>query len=133
MFTLSHYKMIEYKIMNGNHSVYNLQYHIVLVVKYRRKCINYEVGTFLISEATRVLEVHGCALVEGNYDRDHIHLLISTTPTTEPAKLIGILKKVLSYGVRKNYKNYLVDYLGVILFGQIVTIFLLQEEQTLKQ
>ena len=33
---------MEYR--KSSHAVYGLQYHIVLVTKYRRKCINEEIG-----------------------------------------------------------------------------------------
>ena len=32
------------KYRKSSHAVYGLQYHIVLVTKYRRKCINEEIG-----------------------------------------------------------------------------------------
>ena len=47
---------MEYR--KSSHAVYGLQYHIVLVTKYRRKCINEEIGDRLKKEIIRLIEGH---------------------------------------------------------------------------
>lgn len=95
----------------GNHSVYRLEYHIVLVVKYRRPCIIPEIGDFLVSESRRLLEMWESELIEGNYDKDHIHLLVSMSPKYAPMNFIASLKNTLARNVRKKYGEYLKQYL----------------------
>ena len=41
------------------HAVYGLQYHIVLVTKYRKPCINNEIGKRLKVEFYRLIEGRG--------------------------------------------------------------------------
>ncbi|MGL5625278.1 transposase, partial [Cetobacterium sp.] len=41
------------------HSIYNLTYHLVVITKYRRKCINKEVLEDLKEISKRLLSVKG--------------------------------------------------------------------------
>ena len=99
------------ELHKGNHSVYSLQYHLVLVVKYRKRCITKEIGEFLVSESARLLESWNGGLIEGNFESDHLHLLISMDPKYELARYVGVLKKTLSRNVRQKYGDYLAQYL----------------------
>ena len=40
-------KSIRKKLDNNNHSVFSLNYHLVLIIKYRRKVIDDEISEFL--------------------------------------------------------------------------------------
>lgn len=99
------------EVNRGNHSVYILEYHLVLVVKYRKKCITEEIGKYLLSEADRLLKMWNGALIEGNFEADHVHLLISMDPKYELARYVGVLKKTLSHNVRAKYKDHVSKYL----------------------
>lgn len=104
-------KRVIFMLQKGKHCVYDLNFHLVLVVKYRKKCINQEIGDFLISECKRLIEMYNGMLTEGNYDMDHIHLLISMPPTCKMDNFVGMLKNTLSRNVRKQYGEYLQQYL----------------------
>jgi putative transposase len=99
------------EMKKGNHSIYCLNYHVVFVVKYRKKCITPEIGEFLLDNARRLLEKWDGELLEGNTDLDHIHLLISMNPKYELARYIGSLKNSLARNVRKQYGDELKEYL----------------------
>lgn len=99
------------EMKHGNHSVYCLQYHVVFVTKYRRKCITPEIGKFLCNTAARILKNWDGELIEGNSDIDHIHLLISMNPKYELANYIGVLKNTLSRAVRKEYGEYIDSFI----------------------
>ncbi|MCF9167747.1 transposase, partial [Vibrio parahaemolyticus] len=43
-----------------HHSVFNIHYHLVLVTKYRRRCITPEVAAYLESQYKRLLETWDC-------------------------------------------------------------------------
>ena len=95
----------------NKHCVYRLDYHIVFVVKYRRKCINDEIGAVLINEAKRIAELKGGVLIEGNHDIDHVHLLVSLPPNLNLADVIGTMKMAMSKVVRNRYGDYLKQHL----------------------
>jgi putative transposase len=99
------------EMKKGNHSVYCLTYHVVFVVKYRKKCITPEIGNYLLDNAKRLLQLWDGELIEGNTDQDHIHLLISMNPKYELARYIGVLKNSLARNVRNQYSEYLKQFL----------------------
>ena len=93
------------------HCVYELTFHAVLVVKYRKKCITKEIGQYLIERSKIVIEKNGGHLIEGNSDIDHIHLLMSLQPDINLSNFMGSLKNTTSRMVRKEYNEHLNKYL----------------------
>ncbi|PFG53425.1 putative transposase [Marinobacter sp. LV10R520-4] len=93
-----------------NSCIYKLQYHLVLVTKYRHKCLNDEMLLWLEDEFIRLLSADDCGLDELNGEADHIHALITLHPMITPAKLINTLKTVSSRMIKKEYGAQLKQY-----------------------
>lgn len=89
-----------------NHCIFNLQYHLVLVTKYRRKVITKDMLTRLEEIFDRLLEQWDCELIEFNGEADHVHLLISTNPKAQTSKLVNNLKTVTSRLIRKEFEQH---------------------------
>ncbi|MBC61411.1 MAG: IS200/IS605 family transposase [Zetaproteobacteria bacterium] len=86
------------------HCVYNLQYHLVLVTKYRRKVINQPIITKLEEHFKYLLNDRWeSELLEFNGEPDHVHLLISLNPKVDPSKLVNNLKTVSSRIIRRDF------------------------------
>ena len=64
--------MTEYT--HAAHAVYALEYHIVLVVKYRKPCLTGEVAEACKRECTRILEHYEGKVIQMETDVDHIHI-----------------------------------------------------------
>ena len=94
-------KSQELKILN--HCVFNIQYHLVLVTKYRRKVITKVMLSRLEEIFTRLLNQWDCELIEFNGEPDHVHLLIATNPNAQTSKLVNNLKTVTSRLIRKEF------------------------------
>lgn len=90
-----------------NHSVFSINYHLVLVTKYRNRCINTAVAEYLGEQYKRLLEGWGCELLEYNGEPDHVHLLISASPKIQPSKMVNSLKTATSRLVRKEFSSHL--------------------------
>lgn len=95
------------KLRSHIHCVYKLTYHLVLVTKYRHKCITEEILEFLKKNIEDNLNKNDIELLEFNGGSDHIHLLIEAHPSMELSKVINNIKTVSSRMVRKEFKNYL--------------------------
>ena len=67
-------------------AVYNLKYHLVLVTKYRRKCITKEILDRLHEILKEQCENWSVQLVEFNGEEDHVHLLIDAHPSMDLSK-----------------------------------------------
>lgn len=99
------------------HSVYLLTYHLVFVTKWRKPVITDEIGDFMVATAGRLCKGYGGELLEGNTDRDHIHLLISLPPSKNLTDVIRSLKTQLSKEVHATpeYDRIVKQY----LFGNV--------------
>lgn len=86
------------------HCSYSLQYHLVLVTKYRRRCLDAEILERLreIFEST-ITKWEG-ELSQFNGEAEHIHALISLNPKTAPSKFVNNLKTVSSRLIRQEFK-----------------------------
>ncbi len=101
---------MELKCNKNCHSMYRLEYHLVLVTKYRKKCITPDMLRFLKEESTRILALSGTELLEINGEADHIHLLISAPPQICLSNVINALKSSTSRLVRKKYAGHLSQF-----------------------
>ncbi len=89
------------------HCVYDLHYHLVLVTKYRRKCLSKELLVFLNETVKTLCQKWDCALVEYGGETDHVHLLISCHPSMQMSVFINNLKTVTSRLARKHFETHL--------------------------
>lgn len=88
---------------NNNHSVFLLYYHLVLIIKYRRKVINEDVSTRLKEIFEYIQSNYNIILQEWNHDKDHIHILFKAQPNTEMSKFINAYKSASSRLIKKEY------------------------------
>ncbi len=95
----------------NRHSVYLLQYHLVVVTKYRHPVIDRDVKDRLISLSHEIIEEHWKGeILEINTDHDHIHILFEISPQTQLSKLINNYKTVTSRLIRKEFSEELRPY-----------------------
>ncbi len=89
------------------HAKYDLKYHLVLVTKYRKKCITKDMLKRLKEIVSDICKRWDVEVLEFSGEEDHIHLLISAHPSMELSKFINNLKTVSSRLMRKEFKEYL--------------------------
>lgn len=93
-----------------NHCVYNIQFHLIFVTKYRKKVISQEMLTCLHQIFSSVLTSAKCNLIEFNGESDHVHLLMSLRPDVTPSKIINVLKSVSSRKLRTEFSKHISHY-----------------------
>ena len=89
----------------NNHSVFLLNYHLVLVVKYRRKVINNEVSIRLKEIFEYICPKYNITLEEWNHDKDHVHLLFRGSPNTDMSKFLNAYKSASSRLIKKEFPS----------------------------
>ena len=95
----------------NRHAVYLLQYHLVVVTKYRHPVIDGDVKDRLISLSHEIIEEHWKGeILEINTDHDHIHILFEISPQTQLSKVINNYKTVTSRLIRKEFSEELRPY-----------------------
>ena len=92
------------------HCVYKLTYHLVLVTKYRKKCLSNEMLNRLEEIVKKNCADWEIDLIEFNGEADHIHLLLEMHPNIMPSKFINNLKTVSSRLIRKEFEEELKPY-----------------------
>ena len=107
---------MEYR--KGSDTVYNLEYHMVWITKYRYRVLTGEV-------ALRARELIGqCCLarditsVRGSVGKVHVHLLISCPPGLSPAKIAQYLKGRSSRLLQEEFPHLAKRYWGQHLWGR---------------
>ena len=87
----------------NSHSVFLLYYHLVFVVKYRRKEIDDVVSDRLKEIFLYIAPKYNVTLQEWNHDKDHVHILLKSHPNTELSKFINAYKSASSRLIKKEY------------------------------
>lgn len=91
------------KLESNNHSVFSLNYHLILVVKYRRKVIADGISLRLKEIFERIAEDYNITIQEWNHDVDHVHVLFSAHPNSELSKFINAYKSASSRLIKKEF------------------------------
>jgi putative transposase len=89
----------------NKHSVFLLNYHLVLVVKYRRKVIDEDVSEFARQTFERIGASYHITLIEWNHDGDHIHVLFKAHPNTEMSKFLNAYKSASSRLIKRDFPH----------------------------
>ena len=88
---------------NNNHSVFLMYYHLVLVIKYRRKVIDDKVSIRMKEIFEYIAPKYNVDIQEWNHDKDHVHILFKAQPNSELSKFINAYKSASSRLIKKEY------------------------------
>ena len=94
---------ISMKLESNSHSVFSLNYHLVLVVKYRCLVIDDKISNRLKEIFEYISPGYNITLTEWNHDKDHVHILFSAHPKSELSKFINAYKSASSRLIKKEY------------------------------
>ena len=101
----------------NRHSCFLLQYHIVLVTKYRRPVLTGAVKELVYQVIQDIFDEKDLVILEMNGEADHIHILFEADPFTAPGTLVNVIKTKTSRYARKQYGDtFLKEYYWKPLF-----------------
>ena len=89
----------------NNHSVFLLYYHLILVVKYRRKVFSDQMSQYAKNIFIRISSSYNITLEEWNHDHDHVHIIFRAHPNTEISKFINAYKSASSRLIKKRFSR----------------------------
>lgn len=78
----------------GYHCAYNIHYHLVFPVKYRKALLSQEVGQTIKEVALALQERYAIEIEQIGCDINHIHLLCSIHPKYAPGQIVRIFKSI---------------------------------------
>ena len=95
----------------NRHSCYSLEYHLVVVTKYRHPVLTGNIEIRL-KEITRRLftENFGGRVIRMECDKDHIHILFTSPPQLALSQIADVYKTVTSRLLKKEFAAELAPY-----------------------
>ncbi len=114
--------------------VYALQYHLVQVVKYRRKVfMDDDTVDFLKQKVKDISSTFNVEITNQECDKDHIHIIFRAKPTLNTPKYSNALKTITSREIKRNFPkvtkklwksafwqpSYLITTMGQVTLDQL--------------
>lgn len=93
------------KLESNHHSVFLMHYHLILVVKYRRKVFDDTISGRAREIFETIAPKYGITVEEWNHDCDHIHVLFRAQPRTELSKFINAYKSASSRLLKQEHPH----------------------------
>ena len=91
------------KLDSNNHSVFSMYYHLILVVKYRRKVFDDVISDYARSVFEKISPSYNISLLEWNHDVDHVHIMFKAQPNSELSKFINAYKSASSRLIKRDF------------------------------
>jgi putative transposase len=82
------------KVRKGYHCAWQIHYHIVFPVKYRKALLDAEVVEILRQTAIAIQERYEIEIEALGTDKDHIHLLCGGHPKLSPGRIVQIFNSI---------------------------------------
>jgi REP element-mobilizing transposase RayT len=95
---------MHYDLDRGSHSVYTLQYHLVQVVKYRKRIFDTEATIDMLRKIVHeISKTFNVDVLDLGIDADHFHLIFKGRPTLNIPKYVNAVKTISARELRRNY------------------------------
>lgn len=93
-------------IKHARTCVYNVNYHIVWSVKYRRSVLDQEVESYMKKLFKEIAEEKGFEVVLAEVgEQDHVHVFASAHPKVSPSYIVKMLKGISARKLFLKYPN----------------------------
>ncbi len=84
----------EADVRKGYHCAWQIHYHIVFPVKYRKALLDKEVVEIIRETAIGIQERYAIEVEAIGMDKDHIHILCGAHPKVSPGQIVQIFKSI---------------------------------------
>ena len=105
-----YYKRKETDYYTNRHSCFLLQYHLVLVTKYRHPVIKDELEQYLLSYTNDYFKERSMTIRAIETMPDHMHILFDAPPQINLADFINAFKSASSRKIRQQFAEQLKPY-----------------------
>jgi len=82
------------EVHKGHHCAYQIHYHLVMPVKYRKALLAEEITQGLKEIVKGIEERYGLEIERMGCDQDQVHILCSAHPKYSPGQLVRVFKSV---------------------------------------
>jgi putative transposase len=91
--------MLDEKVRKGYHCAWQIHYHIVFPVKYRKALLDTEVTNIIQETAIGIAERYSIEMEAIGCDKDHIHVLCGAHPKVAPGRIVQIFKSITAHEI----------------------------------
>ncbi len=91
---------------HDEHSKYPLMYHMIFVCKYRKQLLS-QFGDEIKSIFSGISDQSDFSILEMEVDKDHIHILVKSTPKISSLQIVRRLKQISTHQMWQNYPSEL--------------------------
>ena len=93
------------KVKKASHCSYRIRYHMVFVIKYRKKLVTSDIFDFMKIVCIGITKRYYLWFDALGYEDDHIHLVIEAAPRYSPSRIMQICKRILAIQIFKKFTN----------------------------
>lgn len=91
------------KTKKTSHSVYNLNYHLVFVTKYRHKVFVGDIADYAKQRINEICVKYGWESLALEVMDEHIHLFVSAPPKVAPLTIASTIKSIVAVDVFRKF------------------------------
>jgi putative transposase len=104
--------MLDDKVKKGYHCAWQIHYHIVFPVKYRKALLDDEVTNIIQETAVGIAERYSIEMEAIGCDKDHIHVLCGAHPKVAPGRIVQIFKSITAHEIFRRKPSVRKDLWG---------------------
>lgn len=90
----------------GAHACFLLEYHLVLVTKYRAKALIGEPAESMKQDIEELMKDKGCVINEISVQPDHVHILFEAPPWIQISGLVNVVKSTTARRAKKKFPEH---------------------------
>jgi len=99
------------KWQSKNRHKFLLQYHLILVCKYRKKLfLSKEISDDIKELSYKICDKHNIKIKYLETDKDHIHYMLEIAPNISISKVVYLLKSYTTYHISNKHHKYLIKH-----------------------
>lgn len=93
------------EVQKASHCAWQIHYHIVFPVKYRKALLDKEVVGVIRDTVIGITERYDIEVERLGCDRDHVHLLCSAHPKIAPGQIVRVFKSITAKEIFQRKPN----------------------------
>ena len=103
---------------SGSHTHYDIKYHIVWITKYRKPILEGSLSERLREPVRQICQQNEVTIIKGHVSKDHVHILVSCSPSLSVSRLVQKLKGTSSYKLFSDFAHLRKQYWGQHLWAR---------------
>lgn len=103
---------------SSSHTRYDIKYHIVWIPKYRKPIMEGAVADRLRELVRQICQQNEVTIIKGHISKDHIHILVSCSPSLVVSRLVQKLKGASSHKLFSEFAHLRKQYWGQHLWSR---------------